>query len=185
MIDSTTAVDALSGAVLALRAADLDRLGGFDERFALYFEETDLLRRMKNASMHVLYVPKARCQHLYNQSAGAASVAAGELYADSERRYLQKWSGAFTARVLQRMRTVASVKPAAEVGASLVVPEDAVVEASPLASFETAAAAFPRSGTFEFPEDVWRSYRGLELHLAVRERRTGRRLSTYVRRRRE
>ena len=36
----------LSGAVLAVRAADLDRAGGFDERFPLYFEETDFLRRI-------------------------------------------------------------------------------------------------------------------------------------------
>jgi N-acetylglucosaminyl-diphospho-decaprenol L-rhamnosyltransferase len=42
-------VPAISGAVMAIRLRDFDDVGGFDERFVLYFEETDFLRRAASA----------------------------------------------------------------------------------------------------------------------------------------
>ena len=59
-LDRATRVDALSGAVLAIRAKAFDEAGGFDERFTLYFEENDFLRRVRG---DVVYVPAARCRH--------------------------------------------------------------------------------------------------------------------------
>jgi N-acetylglucosaminyl-diphospho-decaprenol L-rhamnosyltransferase len=58
-LSETTHVETLSGAVMAIRAADFDDLGGFDERFRLYFEETDFLRRSIAHHRRVAYVPAA------------------------------------------------------------------------------------------------------------------------------
>ena len=88
---------ALSGAVMAIRADAFDAVAGFDERFTLYFEENDFLRRVRG---DIVYVPAARCRHLYNQSAGGSPEAAA-LYAQSERQYLQKWGGTFAKRFEQ------------------------------------------------------------------------------------
>ena len=41
----TTRVRAISGAVMAIRAKAFDEAGGFDQRYRLYFEENDFLRR--------------------------------------------------------------------------------------------------------------------------------------------
>jgi len=90
-LTETTPVRAISGAVMAIRARAFDDAGGFDERFPLYFEETDFVRRVRG---DVVYVPAARVRHIYNQSAGPSPEAAA-LYARSEAEYLRKWGGAF------------------------------------------------------------------------------------------
>jgi GT2 family glycosyltransferase len=164
--DQTTPVRALSGAVMAVRASAFDAAGGFDERFPLYFEENDFLRRVKG---DVAYVPSARCRHLYNQSA-AGSADAASLYARSELLYLRKWGGAFAKRF---EGTLAVVPP--EGGES----DDIVIEASPLASFETAAGHFG-SDVADISDDIWSMYRGDVLYLRTVERRTGRVLRSWT-----
>ena len=149
-LTETTRVRMLSGAVMAVRAADFDLLGGFDERFPLYFEETDFLRRVSEHRKRIAYVPAAKVRHVYNQSASHDSGAAAARYAESEWKYLEKWCGPWLARALKR----------AERGGQAILPvrvlEDrqdclsstCVTEASPLRDFETAA------GFFGFAEDV-------------------------------
>ncbi|HEX8412211.1 MAG TPA: glycosyltransferase, partial [Thermoanaerobaculia bacterium] len=107
-LDQTTPVRMLSGAVMAVRAADFDALEGFDERFPLYFEETDFLRRVTAHRRRIVYVPAARVRHLYDQSAAQAADAAAERFAESEWKYLEKWNGPWLARVLKRLERGAS-----------------------------------------------------------------------------
>jgi GT2 family glycosyltransferase len=165
-LDQTTPVRALSGAVMAIRASAFDTAGGFDERFPLYFEENDFLRRVKG---DVVYVPSAHCRHLYNQSA-AGSAEAASLYARSELLYLRKWGGAFAKRFEGDLGS-----SAAESGES----DDVVLEASPLASFETAAGHFG-SDVHDISEGIWSTYRGDVLHLRVVDRQTGRVLRSWT-----
>lgn len=133
-----TPVPTLSGAVMAVRARDFDDLGGFDERFPLYFEETDFLRRLGAQRKRIVYVPEARCRHIYNQSAAQSADVAAARYAESEWKYLEKWNGPWLARVLKRLE-----KPLPAAGGS-VPPDGAnvITEASPLETFETAAGYF-------------------------------------------
>jgi N-acetylglucosaminyl-diphospho-decaprenol L-rhamnosyltransferase len=166
-------VAALSGAVMAIRTSDFDALAGFDERFALYFEETDFLRRIAGIRRPIVYVPAAKCRHLYNQSAGQVADEAAARYAESELRYLEKWNGPFAARLLKRLeRAVSSEAPAT---GELVLPrvEDVVVEASPLATFDTAAGHFPRERTVSLPDEVRVSLHGGPVYLRAVDRRTG------------
>lgn len=152
-LQSTTEVKALSGAVMAIRAADFQP---FDERFRLYFEEIDFLRSMAARGKRIVYVPAAQCRHLYNQSAGQDSAAAGSLYAQSELQYLEKWSGPFAARLLKRLERVPRYpEPRRLEGPITVDREDALVEVSPLPSFATAAGHFPRTNVVELPPEVW------------------------------
>jgi hypothetical protein len=46
----------------------LDRVGYFDERFFLYYEEVDLCRRIKDAGYQVWYWPDVRTVHLGGES---------------------------------------------------------------------------------------------------------------------
>lgn len=168
-LDRATPVRALSGSIMAIRASTFDAAGGFDERFALYFEENDFLRRVRG---DVVYVPAARCQHLYNQSAGVSGEAAS-LYAQSERMYLQRWGGAFAKKFERRSATPSPPREGSLVGAGVVI------EASPLASFETAAGHFGNDVS-DIPDDIWKAYRGEVLHLRAVDRRTGRVLHSWA-----
>jgi GT2 family glycosyltransferase len=179
---NTTAVKAISGAVMAVSTNAFDAVGGFDERFFLYFEEADFLRRVSEQRRRIAYVPQARCRHLYNQSAGQTSSESASLYAESEERYLEKWNGPFVARTLARLRRPWPGRPAETTRGPIDLPaDDVVVEASPLPSFETAAGFFPTGARVDVPDEVWRTYRGEALYLRAVKRATGEALATFRR----
>ena len=173
----TQRVEAISGAVMAIRARDFDEAGGFDERFALYFEETDFVRRVAAMRRNVVYVPSSRCRHAYNQSAGQVSSEAAQSYAESEMRYLEKWNGPFVARLLKSIErpVTPSQLPPGDVP-SIDLPRDGLlVEASPLPAFATAAGYIPShgEGRVAVPTEVWKAFRGSELYLRAVDPATG------------
>jgi GT2 family glycosyltransferase len=62
-------VDWVPGAYCIIRRSVLDRIGFFDERFFLYYEEVDLCRRVKAAQSEVWYWPDIVVEHLGGESA--------------------------------------------------------------------------------------------------------------------
>lgn len=58
-------VDAVSGAAFAIRRSVFAALGGFDEQFFMYVEDTDLSWRARVAGYRCLYVPQAVIMHAY------------------------------------------------------------------------------------------------------------------------
>lgn len=66
----TGRVDWVSGASLMLRRSVLEKIGLFDERFFLYFEETDLCFRARRASFETWYVHEAIVRHEGSISTG-------------------------------------------------------------------------------------------------------------------
>ena len=180
----TTPVAALSGAVMAIDSAAFDRVGGFDERFALYFEENDFLRRVAAAGGRVAYVPAAHCRHVYNQSAAVDRDRSAATYAASEEAYFLKWYGRVAVGTL-RMIERAQPDPRYPVcGPTWELPRPGlVVEASPLASFATAAGHFPKTAAVSVPAEVWESYRAEALYLRAVEPESGRVVAACVRNR--
>jgi GT2 family glycosyltransferase len=58
-------VDYVSGACLAMRHSDLDRIGGFDPVFGRgYFEDVDLCFSLAGRGLRVLYEPQSRVTHV-------------------------------------------------------------------------------------------------------------------------
>jgi GT2 family glycosyltransferase len=62
-----------SGSAALYRRAMLDEIGGFDDSFFLYCEDTDLGLRARWAGWRCLYEPRAVVEHHYSHSAGRAS----------------------------------------------------------------------------------------------------------------
>ncbi|MCA1562157.1 MAG: glycosyltransferase family 2 protein, partial [Acidobacteria bacterium] len=56
-------VDWVMGACMLIRRDLFDRIGGFDERFFLYWEDADLCRRLRDRGFSTRYVPAARVVH--------------------------------------------------------------------------------------------------------------------------
>jgi GT2 family glycosyltransferase len=56
-------VDWLAGMFLLFRAEAYRSIGGFDERYFLYYEDVDVCKRLKTSGFNVLYEPRAEVIH--------------------------------------------------------------------------------------------------------------------------
>lgn len=72
--EETLEVDWLLGGALIGRTGILRRIGLFDERFFLYFEDTDLGRRLKKEGYKVVYCPSSKMIHLHRRESADASL---------------------------------------------------------------------------------------------------------------
>jgi GT2 family glycosyltransferase len=89
-------VDWIIGACMIVRREAADEVGPMDERFFLYFEDTDWCYRMKQRGWQVWYVPDSTMVHLYERSS-AKSVLSRPflLHMLSLMRYYEKWNAVF------------------------------------------------------------------------------------------
>jgi len=94
---STREVDWIQGSCLLIPKNVLDQVGLFDERFFMYFEDTDLCRRIQNAGYKNIYLAEAEVVHLHRrQSAdgGLLKVIFNRLtriHIKSWLKYVLKW----------------------------------------------------------------------------------------------
>ena len=109
-------VEALMGAALMARRTAFEQVGGFDERFFLYAEESDLIKRLRAAGNRVLFVPEATAVHAGGASGGDALF--GQLH-DSLALYAEKHHGPAAAVFT---RVVLRAGAAARYAAALLTP---------------------------------------------------------------
>jgi N-acetylglucosaminyl-diphospho-decaprenol L-rhamnosyltransferase len=81
-------VDWLSGACLLVRRSALADIGGMDEGFFLYCEDTDLSRRMLDAGYSTRFEPSAEARHEEGSSAPRSALLA--IHARSRVRYARR-----------------------------------------------------------------------------------------------
>lgn len=93
-------VDTVSGAVMLIREEAFRRIGGFDEGFRMYFEETDLCRRLQDAGYRVALCPQATAVHWHGASTIQTAVRQVEYYL-SYVRFFRKHHGPGAARILK------------------------------------------------------------------------------------
>jgi len=163
----TRPATALSGAFVAVSRRTLERIGTFDEGYALYFEENDWQRRLRRAGGRLARVGEARVVHRYNQSARLEPLAAS-WFAASERRYFETHFPARGPRALEVLAAAASARAA---GTSALAPlangvlsfgaTSAAVALSPVSDFGAFALDLHASGgSWQPPEDVRRGFGG-------------------------
>ena len=100
-------VETVSGAAMLIRGDAFRRIGGFDEGFRMYFEETDLCRRLQQAGYGVAFVPGARAVHWHGASTLQTSVRQVEYYL-SYIRFIRKHGGPAAARALAAVVAVST-----------------------------------------------------------------------------
>ncbi len=67
-------VNYIIGACMFLRKDAIKDIGGFDERFLLYFEDTDLCFRLWKNNWEIWYVPDVSIIHLYDRGASKSVI---------------------------------------------------------------------------------------------------------------
>lgn len=73
-------VDWVSGACMTVRRGALEKVGAFDERFFMYFEDADLCRRSREAGRPVYYLPHVEVIHLTGASSRSKPLATWRLH---------------------------------------------------------------------------------------------------------
>jgi N-acetylglucosaminyl-diphospho-decaprenol L-rhamnosyltransferase len=87
-------LDWVAGCSMMIRRQVFERIGLFDERFFLYFEETDLCRRAAEAGFQTGYVVTSRVAHVGSASTGSKTWKRyPEFWFDSRRHYFSKQHG--------------------------------------------------------------------------------------------
>src|SRR5262249_53963717 len=91
--------DWVCGASMIIRREVFDSIGLLDEKFFLYYEETDFCRRAHKAGWSCWVVPPNRVVHLEWRSTGATGIEQQrrrlpKYWFDSRRRYYRKHHGA-------------------------------------------------------------------------------------------
>ena len=94
--ETSRSVDWLFGACLIVRASALEKVGLLDERFFLYFEDTDWCRRFWKAKYEVWYVATVSVIHLWGRQSGGSPWSlvvnrTSRVHVWSFLKYLWKW----------------------------------------------------------------------------------------------
>lgn len=103
--DEIRAVDYICGADMFIRKVVLDKIGGFDPRFFLYFEEVDLSLRIKKANYLSVLLPGVKIIHYESASVGGTALNYGKArhLARSRRLYFRKNHGKLVAMVINKI----------------------------------------------------------------------------------
>lgn len=166
-------LEMLSGACFLTRRRLIEEIGFFDEKFPLYFEDTDLFRRMRRKGYRVVFLPEAEIIHFYNRSAVQDYPSAMKRFKASEehyyRKYYGKWGYALYSRIDRWVRSYVSTHEPLSLGEMEFLgvlhenPEfwlsenrgEFCVEIAGNALFTLAAAAFGKGKNFRLSKSMW------------------------------
>ncbi|MEK7287752.1 MAG: glycosyltransferase family 2 protein, partial [Elusimicrobiota bacterium] len=92
--DTTEQVDSISGACMMVRKKTVDQAGLMDERFLLYWEETDWCRSIKQAGWEVYFVHSSQIHHHQGKATNKVNKEKIEkIFYESMCQYYTKWQG--------------------------------------------------------------------------------------------
>ncbi len=106
--DGVTEHENLHGAFLMARRETMERLGGFDAGYPLYYEDTDLFVRARRAGLHLTCQHTCRIVHRIHRSSGTVWHEAMQKLQFGRQRYMRQHLGPVSAafdRIAQRVIT--------------------------------------------------------------------------------
>jgi GT2 family glycosyltransferase len=98
------ALPMMSGCLMLIERGFFESIGLFDERYPLYYEDTDLSLTIQKAGRDVVQVPDARFVHLVNRSGITDPQLIASRYDTSRALYYRKWYGRLGSQVLRWSR---------------------------------------------------------------------------------
>lgn len=106
--DEPVEVDVIQGACLMVRREVIDVVGGLDEGYFMYSEETEWCERIRTAGWRLAWVPSATVVH---HGAGSTRLVPSEMFARlyaSKVRFLRRNRGAGSARAFKVALAIAA-----------------------------------------------------------------------------
>lgn len=101
----------VAGSSLLTRRDAFERVGGFDEKFFLYFEDIDYCLRVTQAGGGVFYDPYVTIVHHRGQSARTDNSLASRAYRDSQLYFWEKHRGPWTRKLVHAYLLAKRVAP--------------------------------------------------------------------------
>jgi len=101
-------VDTVSGSAMLIRGDAFERVGGFDEGFRMYFEETDFCLRLQRAGFSVALCPQAKAVHRHGASTIQTSARQVDYYL-SYIRFFRKHHGRSESFILVAVVALSTV----------------------------------------------------------------------------
>ncbi|WP_320682297.1 glycosyltransferase family 2 protein [Prochlorococcus sp. MIT 1314] len=109
--DEPVLVDWLSGCCLFVSREFFESIGGFDERYFLYFEDVDLCRQARESKKNVLYDPKLSVIHKGRFQSSQTNGILKSIFFNKTARlhiiswilYIYKWRKDFILMLLSKM----------------------------------------------------------------------------------
>lgn len=101
----------VSGSALLIKRSAFERVGGFDERFFLYFEDIDLCLRVASSGGRVFYDPSLTLVHDRGGSAREAPALVRRAYRESQLYFWEKHRGRWTRRLVHLYLTARRLAP--------------------------------------------------------------------------
>lgn len=89
--DRRRMVDWVMGSAMFIRASALSDVGMMDERFFMYFEDTDLCRRFWEKFWPVYYLPEVTLEHKHRRDSAALPVWKGFFFKKTTRYHIASW----------------------------------------------------------------------------------------------
>lgn len=88
--ETPTIVPAVAGTFILIRRSTFERVGGFDPRFFMYMEDTDLCYRLSQMHLKSIFVPSAGGIHRWGEGANAGRLRRTWLHHLSTWKYFLK-----------------------------------------------------------------------------------------------
>jgi GT2 family glycosyltransferase len=98
----------VAGTALFVRKDLFDEIGGFDERFFMYFEDADLCKRARNYGRDVYYLPDFKVRHFGGGSYENKKVQK-ENYYNSQEQFFKKYYGMPGYLIVKTLRNIFTV----------------------------------------------------------------------------
>jgi GT2 family glycosyltransferase len=103
-------VPTISGACMLCRTETFRDIGGFDERFFLYFEEIDLCIREAKKGYSIVFYPKAKIIHTFGTSTSSRKDIQ-RVFEQSRYKFLRKYYGIVPAFVIELLIRLVTFSP--------------------------------------------------------------------------
>lgn len=97
--DTVKSIDFASGCCMLIKKSVFEVVGVFDQRYFLYYEDSDFSERAKRKKFKILYVPKAIMWHKNAGSAGGSGSALQDYYITRNRLLFGSTYASFRSKI--------------------------------------------------------------------------------------